>query len=205
MPTNPTPFRVAIVPGVNPGKWTRAWADRRRTPIEVTPIGQADQLAALTEGRADVAFVRLPIDRANLNVIRLYEEVAVVVVPREHPISLYDSVTTADLAGETIRQEPVDAAIDLVVAGAGIMLLPQSIARQHTRRDLEVRPVTDAPVTEVAIAWLAEETTPDVEEFVGIVRGRTAASSRGASGEPQEAAPRKSAQQKPVQTPRRGR
>jgi hypothetical protein len=32
------PFRVAIVPGVNPGKWTKAWTERRSVPIDVTPI-----------------------------------------------------------------------------------------------------------------------------------------------------------------------
>lgn len=177
--TIPTPFRVAIVAGVNPGKWTKAWAERRTTPIEVAPVAEADQRAVLTDGRADVAFVRLPILGDNLSVIRLYEEVAVVVVPREHPISLFDAVTLADLDEETIRSEPLEDAIDLVVAGVGVLVLPQSIARQHTRRDLVMRPITDAPATEIAIAWLSERTTPEIDEFVGIVRGRTAASSRG--------------------------
>jgi DNA-binding transcriptional LysR family regulator len=179
MPANPTPFRVAIVPGVNPGKWTKAWSERRRTPIEVTPIEVTDQRAVLTDGRADVAFVRLPIDRDDLSVIRLYEEVTVVVVPIEHPISLYDSVTLADLEGETVRHEPLDDAIDLVVAGVGILVVPFSLARQHTRKDLAVRPVTDAPTTEVAVAWLSDATTADIDEFIGIVRGRGPNSSRG--------------------------
>ena len=134
MSANPTPFRVAIVPGVNPGKWTKAWSERRQTPIEVTPIDVADQRAVLTDGRADVAFIRLPIDRDDLSVIRLYEEVTVVVVPSEHPISLYDSVTLGDLEGETVRHEPLEDAIDLVVAGAGILVVPFSLARQHTRQ-----------------------------------------------------------------------
>lgn len=179
MPTTPTPFRIAVVPGVNPGKWTKTWTERTRTPIEVTPIEAAVQRDVLTAGEADIAFVRLPIDREGLSVIRLYEEVPVVVVPREHPVSLYESITLADLDGETIRTEPVDEAIDLVVAGAGILLLSQSIARQHARRDLITRPVTDAAVIEIALAWLSDATTEDVEEFIGIVRGRTAASSRG--------------------------
>lgn len=179
MPVNQTPFRVAIVPGVNPGKWTKAWSERRKTPIEVTPIEVADQRAVLIDGRADVAFVRLPIDRDDLSVIRLYEEVTVVVVPSDHPISLYESVTLADLAGETIREEALDDAIDLVVAGAGILVVPFSLARQHTRKDLAVRPVTDAPTTEVAVAWPIDATTADVDEFIGIVRGRGPNSSRG--------------------------
>src|SRR5690554_2231419 len=204
-----TPFRVAIVPGVNPGKWTKAWAERRSAPIEVTPIDAVDQRTVLLDGLADLAFVRLPIDRDGLNVIRLYEEAPVVVVPKDHPISLFDSVTLADLDGETIRTEPIDDAIDLVVAGVGILLVPQSIARQHVRRDLAVRPVTDAPATEIAIAWLSDpaidnstadnSTTDNIDEFIGIVRGRTAASSRGtgaAKGAPAKSAPAKGAPQK---------
>lgn len=179
MPDHLTPLRVAIVPGVNPGKWTRAWSERRKAPIEVTPVDDREQRSVLVDGHADVAFVRLPIDREGLSVIRLYEEVTVVVVPAEHPISLLDSVTTADLDGETVRFDPVEDAIDLVVAGAGILVLPHSLARQHSRRDLAMRPITDAPTTEVAIAWLTDTATDDIEEFVGIVRGRTAASSRG--------------------------
>ena len=34
------------------------------------------------------------------------------------------------------------------------------------------------PTSTVALAWRREHTTPDVETFVGIVRGRTANSSR---------------------------
>jgi DNA-binding transcriptional LysR family regulator len=187
MPEQPTPLRVAIVPGVNPGKWTAAWVERRRTPIEVTPIEEAEQRSVLVNGGADVAFVRLPIDRNDLSVIPLYEEVTVVVVSSEHPISLFDAVTTSDLAGETIRSEPLADAIDLVVAGVGILVVPYSLARQHARRDLAVRPITDAPATGIAIAWLADSTTDDIEEFVGIVRGRTAASSRGTAPAPKAA------------------
>src|SRR5690606_3696925 len=115
-----TPFRVAIVAGVNPGKWTKAWAERQSVPIEVIPIEESDQRAVLLDGRADLVFVRLSIDRDGLNVVRLYEELSVVVVAKEHPISLFDVVSLADLQGETVRTEPIDDAIDLVVAGVDI-------------------------------------------------------------------------------------
>jgi DNA-binding transcriptional LysR family regulator len=152
------------------------------------------------EGDAEVAFVRLPIDRDGLNVIRLYEEVPFVVAPAEHPLSVYETVSLADLEGEVVRTEPIADAIDLVVAGVGILLVPQSIARMHTRRDLVMRPVTDAPVNEIAVAWLADRTTADVEEFIGIVRGRTAASSRG---NPQPNQQHKGKQHQPVKPARR--
>ena len=40
------------------------------------------------------------------------------------------------------------------------------------------RVLADGPVSTVALAWPRDRTTPDVETFVGIVRGRTANSSR---------------------------
>jgi hypothetical protein len=53
-----------------------------------------------------------------------------------------------------------------------------SLARLHHRKDADYRPLRDAPASSVALAWLAGRTTPEVEAFVGIVRGRTPNSSR---------------------------
>jgi hypothetical protein len=68
-------------------------------------------------------------------------------------------------------------------------LVPQSVARSHSRRDLVYRPVTDAEPTTIALAWLVDNPNELIEEFIGIVRGRTANSSRTAATRP--AAPEK--------------
>lgn len=180
MPPESEPLRIAIIPGVTVTKWTRAWQERRRnSPLTVIPIAAADQLSVLHDGLADVTFVRLPVDRAGLSVIRLYAEVPVVVVPLEHPIAQADSVTEAEIADEVVRPEEPFEAVEVVAAGVGVMRVPHSIARLHARKDVVAVPVTDAPETEIAIAWLEENTTGDIEEFVGIVRGRRPGSSRG--------------------------
>jgi hypothetical protein len=54
-----------------------------------------------------------------------------------------------------------------------------SLARLHHRKDVEYRPLRGGAASTVALAWVAARTTPEVEAFVGIVRGRTANSSRG--------------------------
>jgi DNA-binding transcriptional LysR family regulator len=177
----PAAFTIAFVAGVTLTRWTRAWEERqRRIPLAFLPTDADSQVSALHEGLADVSFVRLPIDRTGLSIIPLYDEVAVVIVPKEHPVSAFESVTLADLETEDRVNPalPAEDAVELVAAGGGILILPQSIARLHARKDVLARPVTDAAVTSIAIAWLEERTTPQVEEFVGIVRGRTAASSR---------------------------
>lgn len=178
------PFTIAFVSGVTLTRWTTAWAERfPRQPLAFLPIDPAEQVSVLHDGRADVSFVRLPIEQNGLSVIPLYSETAVVVVPKAHPVSLFETVTLAELAAEDRVPEnlPVGDAVELVAAGGGILVIPQSMARLHARKDVVARPVTDAAETRIAIAWLAERTTPQVEDFVGIVRGRTASSSRGAA------------------------
>lgn len=197
------PFTIAFVAGVTLTRWTSAWAERQPgIPLAFLPTEADDQAAVLHDGRADVSFARLPVDGTDLSVIPLYSEVPVVVVPKDHPISLFESVTLADLAGEQRTPSslaPGDA-VELVAAGGGIVVLPQSIARLHGRKDVVARPVTDAPETRIAIAWLASDTTEHVEEFVGIVRGRTAKSSRATPTPPSEPkAPRKESKPRPKQ------
>ncbi len=70
-------------------------------------------------------------------------------------------------------------AVELVAAGIGVLLVPQSLARLHHRRDLTYRTVTDVPSSTIALVWPAGTTSELVEELIGIVRGRTANSSRG--------------------------
>jgi hypothetical protein len=72
----------------------------------------------------------------------------------------------------------LDDTMELVAAGVGFVILPHSLARLHSRKDVVSRPVEDVAETQVSLAWIAAETTDLIEEFVGIVRGRTAASSR---------------------------
>jgi DNA-binding transcriptional LysR family regulator len=172
---------VAFVPGVTVRKWTRAWEERRAdTRLEVLPTAEPRQVAVHLDHEADVSFVTLPVDPEGLSVIRLYEEIPVAVLPRGHALEQQPTVLLAELAEDNVLETTGDIAdvVELVAAGAGIAILPQSIARLHSRKDVVARPVGDAQVTEIAIAWLAARTTADVEEFVGIVRGRTARSSR---------------------------
>ncbi|MEU8118084.1 LysR family transcriptional regulator substrate-binding protein [Spirillospora sp. NPDC049024] len=193
-------FRLAYVPGVTPGKWAGVWAERvRDVPLQLVQLPAADAVPLLRKGDVDAAFVRLPVDREALHVIPLYLETTVVVVPKDHAVAAVEEVELADLADEDVF-EPLDevltwddrpgqpaftrpddtaAAIELVASGAGILLLPQSLARLHHRRDLTYRPVTDAPQSQIGLAWLEVETTDLMEELIGIVRGRTPNSSRG--------------------------
>jgi DNA-binding transcriptional LysR family regulator len=67
---------------------------------------------------------------------------------------------------------------ELVAANVGLALMPMSVARAHSRRDVIARPVTDAADTGIALVWPRESDDPRLDTFIGIVRGRTANSSR---------------------------
>ena len=191
-------LRLRYVAGVSPSKWLRAWNDRRPDlPLEAERVEQAEQLTELAAGDADVAFVRLPFDDDGLHTIPLWEELAVAVLPKDHPLAEAESLTTADLDGEPVAPAQPDAAktVELVAAGTGYAILPHGVARLHHRRDVVAIPVTDAPTTRIALVWLVERDDDDIQEFVGVVRGRTARSSRGEveEAEPEPAKPAKGA------------
>lgn len=190
------PFIIAAAEGVTLTKWTRAWQERRRAvPLEVARSTVATQVTVLRDGTADVSFVRLPVDDTDLSVIVLYAESPVVVLPKDHPLTARESLTLADLEGENHLAGEWEAAIELVAANVGVVIVPQSIARLHGRKDVEARPVADVAETRIAMAWLTAKTTDRVDEFIGIVRGRTAQSSRAT---PTPATPKAVAPKKPV-------
>jgi DNA-binding transcriptional LysR family regulator len=178
-------FTIGFVPGVTLTKWSRLWEERRAdAPLGFAPTTEATQTEVLLDGSAQVAFVRLPVDTAHtekLSVIRLYSEVVVAVLAEDHPLAEQDSVVLADLDGMVLHDKQGDlrAAVELVAAGVGALVVPHALARQYSRKGVVSRDVTDAEETWIGVAWLAENETDDIEEFVGIVRGRSANSSRG--------------------------
>ncbi|WP_072806379.1 LysR family transcriptional regulator [Rhodococcoides yunnanense] len=216
-------FTIGYTEGVTLTKWTRIWAERF-PDIELNLVSTTapTQLESLLDDSVDVGFVRLPIERDGLSVITLYEEVVVVVVPKDHPVAAYDRVPVTDLADEHLLQDPVTVPewaavateiadgtrstppevhsnaelLEYVAAGLGIAVVPQSIARLHARKDLVYRPVDGVAGSPIAIAWPTSKTTEQVEEFVGIVRGRSVRSSRGPASTPTAPARRKPARTK---------
>jgi DNA-binding transcriptional LysR family regulator len=211
----PLCLTVGYVPGVTPAKWARTWAQRHaEVPLRLHAVSAADAADALRAGTVDVALLRPPVDPSEVAVIPLYEEATVVVVPTDHLLSAADEVTVADLDGEPIliplddvvawaaapgvhvdhRPETTRDATELVAAGIGALIVPQSLARLHHRKDLVYRPITDAPTCLVALAVPAGQQPALVEEFIGIVRGRKPSSSRGQA----EPGPKRTAREKTI-------
>jgi DNA-binding transcriptional LysR family regulator len=183
----PVPFVVAFVSGVTPNKWVGVWKERMPdSPIEIRQTTEAEARSGLVDGSVDAAFLRFDDDpKADdfYSVIELYTELPVVVAPKDHTLTAFDTVDLSDLAGENILEgQPADT-VELVAANVGVAIMPQSVARVHSRKDVFARLLTGVPVTKIALVWPIDRTTDAVDEFVGIVRGRTANSSRSPQGE----------------------
>ena len=204
---------LGYVPGGTPAKWARIWAERHpEVPLQLRAVAAADAAAAVRAGAVDVALLRPSADTYGLAVIPLYEETTVAVVPTDHILTAVDEITIADLDGEPTllplddvvawvgapgvpvdhRPETTEDAMELVAAGMGALIVPQSLARLYHRKDLTYRPITDAPTCPVALAFPVGPQSELVEEFIGIVRGRKASSSRGQS----EPGPKRTAREK---------
>lgn len=191
-------LRIGAVPGVTLTKWQRVWGERFDVPLTTSDVPDDDQLTGLHHGSLDMCFVRLPIGRDGLHAIPLYEEQIVAWVSKEHAISAVEEVTLADLDDEQVVTELTSTATDLVLGGA-VLVVPMSVARGASRRDLTYRPVVDADPSPVALAWRIDDENPLIEQFIGVVRGRTANSSRA----PQQDAPTRRTAAKTRQPERR--
>ena len=190
----PAPFVIGVVTGVTPDRWVRVWRERLpEVPLQVVPV---EDVAAALGSDVSMVFARLPVEGLHpdqLHTIALWEETPVVVAAKDHVLKAFDAVTEADLADEELFPGWDDAVLDIVAAGHGIARMPQSVFRATARRDLVARPISDAPTTQIALVWLRDEGGPLVDEFIGVVRGRTANSSRGdtAAAPPEPAQPTK--------------
>jgi DNA-binding transcriptional LysR family regulator len=204
VPASQNAFRVGFVPGVMPDKWGRTWAERMpRRPLDLVPLGDGDGVAMVRAGELHMCFVRLPVDREGLHLIPLYDEQPVVVVAREHPVAAYEEIDVGDLADEHLLQDPgtvpawrdvatevrdgtrhpvpamtLRQAVESVAAEAGIVVVPMSLARLHHRKDVVAVRVTGVPTTKVGLTWRVDDEDERVQAFIGVVRGRTANSSR---------------------------
>jgi DNA-binding transcriptional LysR family regulator len=183
-----------------PDKWVRIWNERQPdVPLTLTQVPAGAAAERLLGGDADAGLVRTPVDREVFSAIPLYTEQTVVVVPKDHLVTAVDEVAPEDLADDIVlhplddvldweslpgrpaleRPATTADAVELVAAGIGVLVVPLSLARLHHRKDLTHRPLKDAPESSVALAWPEDAKTDRIEDFIGIVRGRTVNSTRG--------------------------
>ena len=186
-------FALSFPRGVSVGKWTREF-ERRHPHVELVVAPSADPVAALAAGEVDMVFARdaEPDDARHL--IPLYAEDVVLVMHHEHLLTLEKKLHLADLADEPrVEGEPSEALMRRIAEGDGIALWPASVAKSLRRKDVVAVRLEDGAQSRIGLTWPREGQHPLVDEFIGIVRGRTAHSSRNPEVAAEQAATGKQA------------
>ena len=169
-------------------------------PFAHMSIVRPDREPASTDGEKyhsirlyeELPVVILPVD----HVLTVLDEVPVEELAEEFllqpasDIPAYEEVSRAwrENAGRIVPEGLTDKeTIELVAAGVGLYIVPMSIARFYHRKDLTYRPVAGLDTYPVHLVWprapkgepRSEELEALLQDFIGIVRGRTATSERG--------------------------
>lgn len=212
---SPTPtLRLGFARGTAPSKWAKRWAERvPDQPLELipltlrgtTPPGAAEpdlRLERCAPGTTPTSSVR--------HGVHLYTEAVALVVAADHELAehamadrdtlaLVTLLTHPDHAPEWPTPEPwqdpswepahAAAALELVATGLGAVLLPMPLARHlAVKREHAVIPLAadaEVPGTDVWVTWAIARDGDDIQQLVGIMRGRTAQSARTATPDTQ--------------------
>jgi DNA-binding transcriptional LysR family regulator len=189
-------FAVAFMPGITvTGPVQALLARHPGLEVEVLRTSWADQAVVVRDGRADVGFVRMPVDRRGLRLRPMFGEPRVAVLPRAHRLAGKAALRIADLAGERLLQNPdavpewrdlperttlparhrpeppvravrtVEEKLEYVAALHGVIVLPLSAATYYTNPDVCHVPIEDIPPNQVCLAWDEDRDDPLIREF----------------------------------------
>lgn len=158
---------------------------REFTTVAVQIVHTADERRAmLRDGRADLAVLHRPNnDLTGLRTLDLRTETRVAVLAADHPLAARGTLSTADLAGESVPRWPESApgAADgplvrdtgqlthLAVTERAVALIPASAVGQIPR-SLACVPVVDADPITAVLAWLPGTESPALTAFLDHAR-----------------------------------
>ncbi|MEH0146990.1 LysR family transcriptional regulator substrate-binding protein [Corynebacterium sp. Q4381] len=190
---------IAFATGTAPGKWFRRYEEL--TGIRLTTIPSDDPFSET----CDLALVRLPDARVgeDHHVVRLYEEALGVAVPKDSEID------PADAGSEIVnyRFDPAEnpsasadalhSALQVVAANVGVAFAPLPLLKALSKKQVQALEYPGpSPATEIALVWLKVRDDDDIQDFVGVAKGRTVRSSRS------NAQPKQSRNRKRIRHPR---
>jgi DNA-binding transcriptional LysR family regulator len=192
---SPGSFTIGFMPGLLVTEAVRALAGRYpQLTVNVLRTTWDDQTEVLHDGRADVSYIRLPVDQSGLQVQALLAEPRVAVLPAGHRLAGKNTISIADLADEHLLQDPgavpewrdiatemrtrrrhsapvfrtVEEKLEHVAAGHGIVLLPLSTAVFYTRPGIAYSHVSDIPPNQVCLAWDATRRSRLIRDFAAL-------------------------------------
>jgi DNA-binding transcriptional LysR family regulator len=168
--------------------------------IELHELKAFELVQALHQGRIHVGLVRLPVQDELLSLEPILEEKLVVALPEQHPLAERPRLAFRDLAGEAFLLPPRQLApgfyeqladlaqqagftlrigaeasqlqtiLNLVAAGMGITLVPESVMQMSGRGVVFKRLPEPSPTMEIAVAWRRDDPSQVLQAFLEVVR-----------------------------------
>lgn len=170
--------------------WNRA---HPATPVRLVRINRRD--AGLVDGLVDLAVVRHPVERADLDSELVGVEPRVAVLPVDHPLADRDAVGLAELvpflvavdrhtgttspalwssagleAPSMTQTGDVEEWLDLIAAGDAIGVTAEATAHQSPRPGVVFVRIPDAPPIEVHLAWHRQYRHPEATKVARAIR-----------------------------------
>ncbi|MFC9876170.1 LysR family transcriptional regulator [Nocardia salmonicida] len=154
--------------------------------VEVMLCRLGEPEALLRNGRADVALLLQPYDRAaGFDTEDLHTEPQVLVLPAGHPLTNRPHLSMAEVTALTdlplLRWPPPDGSYpdgpgpqvrehteltQLITLGRACALMPESVRAAQLRDDHAIVPVPDAPTVTTVIAWPPHSVSKAVADLV---------------------------------------
>ncbi len=120
----------------------------------------------------DVTWIRVAAESAvdGFDTVPLHDDPDLLALPAAHPLAGHDELALAEFATEPLlRRDSVTATLDAVAVGAGLAIVPASVAATHQRPDITFRPIADTPRYRVALSVAPESRQrPEVEAFINV-------------------------------------
>lgn len=148
----------------------------------------------IKDGKLDVGLMYRPEDCSGLDSRTIFSEPLVAVLPKNHRLATRENISSKDLADEFFISIPRTIApvvydqivncclrggfrprikleanlqqtiVNLVGEGLGVAMVPNSMQAMHLTTTV-FKPLTDAPVVEVAVIWNKENRNPCIQTF----------------------------------------
>lgn len=171
-----------------------------KVEIELHELKTLELIQALREKRVQVGFVRMPVNEDILQVEPILSERLVVALPERHALAAKAQLCFRDLSEEIFLMPPRQLAtafydqvlnlctdagfspklgaeasqlqtiINLVAAGMGITLVPESVATLASRGVVFKHLPDPSPMMEIAVAWRRDECAEVLAAFLKVVR-----------------------------------
>lgn len=169
--------------------------------IELKNVPTVGQVESLRQRTLDIGIVRLPLGEADIEVLPLVSEPFAIVFSKQHALRARPDVTVRDLKGEAFiayaeRQAPaffqhwtglcrkagftprvlqevaeMETALALVAANVGVAIVPEGVAKRHSR-SVVVRSLKKERIrSEIGLAFLKLNPPPLARRLVALASG----------------------------------